>query len=211
MFQRFLQKYRPIPEEEPAQDPRRAWPHGEVRGFRELMTEYAGRGFNDGLYRLHSESSGNVGDSLIAEGFDWLMDRVYSFGYSWSGMQFALDNSRRDANDEPLVLLLDPSDGSVFQIDRSFEAFHDREIVDRPDEALDSKLFDAWSWANQHALPLRRNQVVGFKIPLALGGRDVIENMEVIDFEVEWSLSSQIQNHTRNLPEGTPFRGVKID
>ncbi|HEY7033981.1 MAG TPA: hypothetical protein VH482_21775 [Thermomicrobiales bacterium] len=113
--------------------------------------------------------------------FSWLKEPAYCFGYAWSGMQLALGGERRDASGEPFVVLLDPSDGTAFEIDRSFQAFHEVELVNDPDNSLDSELFDAWSWANQHALPLKRNQIVGYKIPLALGGRDAIENMDVVD------------------------------
>src|SRR5262249_12547702 len=90
MFERFLQAFRPIPGEQRPPDPRGPWPHGGVRGFRALMTEFAGRGFNDGVYRLHSESSGRMADEFIVSQISRLKDRAYSFGYTWNGMQLTL-------------------------------------------------------------------------------------------------------------------------
>ncbi|HEY7036321.1 MAG TPA: hypothetical protein VH482_33645, partial [Thermomicrobiales bacterium] len=148
---------------------------------------------------------------MVRGRFSWLEEPAYCFGYTWNGMQLALDGERRDANGEPLVVLLDPSDGTAFEIDASFEVFHDAEIVDDPDNSLDSELFDAWSWAYQNMLPLKRNEIVAYKIPLVLGGGDTIENMGVIDFEVEWSLTRQIRDQLQSLTDGTPIRRVQID
>jgi hypothetical protein len=38
---------------------------------------------------------------------------------------------------------------------------------------------------------------VATKVPFFLGGKDSVENLEIIDLEVYWSLSGQLRNGTR--------------
>lgn len=211
MFERFLEVYRPIEGEPLAPDSRHRSPFGSVRGFEELMTAFSGKGFNLGVYRLHAESTGRAADRLVGQNFPWLQNRAYCFGYTWNGMQVALDDGRKHKNGEPLILLLDLADQSAFDIDVCFEPFHNIELVDNPDDSLDSELFDAWAWENQLALPLKRGCIVGYKIPLSLGGPDSVENMTVIDMEVEWELDTQIRKQIGDFPPGTQINGMKIE
>jgi hypothetical protein len=42
-----------------------------------------------------------------------------------------------------------------------------------------------------------------------LGGKDSVDNLEVIDLEVYWSLTGQLRDGTPLLPPGTSVRQVK--
>lgn len=59
--------------------------------------------------------------------------------------------------------------------------------------ALAGSFFARWALANPELLPLDVTQCAGYKVPLFLGGKDVLENLEVIDLEVYWSLSGQLR------------------
>jgi hypothetical protein len=50
---------------------------------------------------------------------------------------------------------------------------------------------------------------VGYRVPLFLGGKDVVGNLKVTDLEVYRSLSSQLRGATRNLPPGSAIGGVQ--
>ena len=71
--------------------------------------------------------------------------------------------------------------------------------------------FGDWARGNETALPLRHDQCVGYKVPLILGGRDEVDNLEVTDMEVYWSLSAQMSSQVAEAPTGTPIRGVSIE
>ncbi len=45
-------------------------------------------------------------------------------------------------------------------------------------------------------------ECVGYRKPLFLGGQDVIDNLEISDMEVYWSLCGQLLGRVRNLPNG---------
>ena len=75
----------------------------------------------------------------------------------------------------------------------SFAAFHDDELVEHSDATLASDFFEDWASSNPTALPLSRNQCVGYRIPLFLGGKDTNENLEIGDVEVYWTICGQLR------------------
>ncbi len=56
---------------------------------------------------------------------------------------------------------------------------------------------------------LQPGQVYSYKTPLVLGGSTDIENVEVCDLEVHFSVSGQIFRQVRDLPAGTQISGVE--
>jgi hypothetical protein len=181
-----------------------------VAGYSELMGRFAGCSFDGGVYRLHSAISGPVGQELAAAAFPELADRVRVFGFDWLGRQAAVDFGRV-VDGEPQVLLLEPGSGEALEIPVGFEWFHDEEIVDYRDEALAVEFFAQWRSAQGGAGRLTVAECVGYKVPLFLGGADVVENLELTDFEVYWDFCGQLRRQTRGLPTGTPIRGVIVE
>jgi hypothetical protein len=207
MFERFLNSF--VVDSVP--EPTRDWaPRGvTASGFGELMSEYAGCTFEKGLYRLHTAESAALGDRLAAEAFPEFAGRARCFGLDWLGRQFALDSARQEAN-EPLVLMFEPGTGQVLEIPGNFVDFHDRELVDYANEALAREFFDEWAAANPSSLPLSLTDCVGYKVPLFLGGEDRIENLEVIDLDVYWTIHGQLLRRIRGLPPGTTIGEISI-
>ena len=136
----------------------------------------------------------------IAEAFPEFADRACPFGYDWLGRQFAIDIGRQEAG-QPLVLLLEPGTGEGLEIPSTFAAFHDEEIVDYRDAALASGFFDTWSRTQGAVVPLPRGNCVGYRVPLFLGGHDDVDNLELIDLEVYWTICGQLRRRTSQLPD----------
>jgi hypothetical protein len=202
MFERFRAEYAPLRDAAPAGPP---WRHEwltAVEGYLEFASEFAGASFDRGLYRVHDERSGAQALALIAEAFPEFAARVCPFGYDWLGGQVAVDTARVVAQ-QPQVLLLEPGTGEALEIPLSFAAFHDVELVEEADAALAKGFFETWSTANGDALPLGRGQCVGYRVPLFLGGQDDVENLEVSDVEVYWSICGQLRHGVQSLPPGT--------
>ena len=192
MFERFLGSFRLLPA---GQSPSVAW-RDEVllgaAGYSELAAVLAGCSVENGLYRLHSADSGPPAAALAAEAFPEFAARATPFGYDWLGRQFALDTGRVDGG-EPLVLMLEPGTGEALEIPAGFAAFHNEVMVDLRDAALASTFFASWASSDAGALPLSANECVGYRVPLFLGGSDTLENLEVVDLAVYWSLSGQLR------------------
>lgn len=181
-----------------------------VAGYAELMGRFAGCSFDGGLYRLHSAVSGPIGQELAAAAFPEFAERVRVFGFDWLGRQAALDFGRV-AEGEPQMLLLEPGTGEALEIPVGLEWFHDEEIVDYRNEALAGEFFAQWQAAQHGDASLKVVECVGYKVPLFLGGADVLENLELTDFEVYWDFSGQLRRQTRGLPAGTPIRGITVE
>jgi hypothetical protein len=207
MFDRFRAEYAPLRGDGSGGS---GWQHeslASVDGYSDFASEFAGATFAGGLYRVHDAESGPLALMLISETFPEFAGRTCPFGYDWLGRQFAVD-SGRVAGGQPQVLLLEPGTGEALEIPLAFGGFHDEELVEYADAALATDFFETWSAANAGRLPLRRDQCVGYRVPLFLGGQDVVDNLELSDIEVYWSVCGQLRRGVRTLPPGTSINEV---
>ena len=62
----------------------------------------------------------------------------------------------------------------------------------------------------QSGMRLDAGQIYNFKVPPILGGKYALENVEVTDSAVHFSLTGQICRQAQDLPEGTPIDGFTI-
>lgn len=177
-------------------------------GYEDLAGRFAGCTCENGLYRLHDAVSGPRAAALIAEAVPAIAARSWPFAYDWLGRQFAVDAERVE-DGESLILLIEPGTGTALEVPMTFESFHDQ-LADFREPALAGSFFVKWAQANPDRLPLKRNDCVGYRVPLFLGGPDTIENLEVSDMDVYWSLYGQLYQRTRDLPPRTPLGGVSI-
>jgi hypothetical protein len=207
MFEKFLGNFQLLP---PGQKATPAWQESSLLstiGYPELADRVAGCTFESGLYRLHDSTTGPLALDWIAGEFPEFKARARPFGYDWLGRQFAIDIGRMQAG-QPLVLLLEPGTGEGLEIPVTFDVFHDEELAQHADAALASEFFEEWAKAHGSELPLAADQCVGYRVPLFLGGRDSVENLEVIDLDVYWTTCGQLRQGALKLPEGTSIRDV---
>jgi hypothetical protein len=193
MFERFQSRFRRDPDSGPGTG---AWGDDRlhaVRGFDELIGPSAGASFDNGLYRLHSAESAAVGQSGADLMFPRYAGRLSVFAFDWLGRQFAVDFGRVDGG-APLVMLLEPGTGEALEIPAPFVQFHDEELVDYGNEALASEFFAEWVAANPGSVPLGHTDCVGYRVPLFLSGSDTVDNLEVVDFDVYWTIAAQIRS-----------------
>jgi hypothetical protein len=207
VFEHFAISFRLLPA---GQAPGSLWADDRllaVAGYPELAGRYAGCSFENGIYRLHDAGTGPRGEAWIAQSFPQFAARARPFGYDWLGRQFAVDCGRLEGG-EPLVLLFEPGTGEALEIPFSFTGFHEQ-LGELREPALAGSFFASWSQANPDALPLEVSQCVGYKVPLFLSGKDALENLEVVDLEVYWSLTGQLRHGTRTLPPGASIGKVR--
>jgi hypothetical protein len=208
MFDRFISNRRLLPE---GQTPHQPWSEAHlavVDGYRDLSERFAGGTFDNGLYRLHDSASAPIALDAIQEGFPAFSKRVQPFGFDWLGRHFAVDWQRlRDR--EPLVLMMEPGTGKALEIPATFAEFHNKVLVDMAEAALAEQFFREWSAANKGELPLPFDKCVGYILPLFLGGRDDLTNLELIDTGVYWSVSGQLRAQTAGKPAGSAIDRVK--
>jgi hypothetical protein len=181
----------------------------EAKGYVEFAEKFAGCSFEEGLYRIHDASTGPAGTQLLRDAFPAFRDRAVPFGFDWLGRQFALDRERvRDRS--PLILLLEPGMGKALEIPLTFVAFHEQ-LDELREPALAGSFFLRWAAANPADLPLSSNVCVGYRIPLFLSGKDTVDNLEVVDFDVYWTLCGQLRGGTQQVQVGTAIKQITGD
>jgi len=176
-------------------------------GFAELFGRFGGASFNNGMYRIMTPASVQQWEALVCESFPQFSQRLSCFAYDWLGRVFAVD-SRRNENDGHGVLLLEPGTGEALQIPCGIRLFHDEELVEHREEALAAS-FHA-QWLDSGGATPARDQCIGYKRPLFLGGKDVVANLEIIDIDVYWTVSGALIRKARGLPPGTRITGIKF-
>lgn len=171
-----------------------------------LFEKYSGSSFNNGLYRIHKTNEIDKWNDILIESFPKFKNRIECFGYDWLGRHFALDKGRVE-NGNALILMLEPGTGEVLEIPVNLLDFHNEELVTYTNEALAEDFYFSWINDNQ---PPDYFQCVGYKKPLFFGGKDDISNLELIDLEVYWGISSQLLGKIRDLPVGTKINTINI-
>lgn len=160
-----------------------------------------------GAYRLHRADDVPRFTALAKEAFPQFASRIECFAADWLGNQFATDAGRVTGG-QPLVLLLEPGTGQGLEVPANIDEFHSRELVEHAEACVALSFYKRWI-AGGGAAPAYE-QCIGYKRPLYLGGVDEVENLEVSDFDVYWTISSQLLAKTRGLPPGTSIRRVSI-
>lgn len=173
----------------------------------QLLEQYGGSSFNDGMYRVISTGAVSRWAQRATNAFPRFAGRVTPFGVDWLGRLFALDSGRR-VDGGPAVVMLEPGTGQALEVPCDLVAFHDAELIEYREEALAESFYKQWRVAGG-AAP-RISQCVGYKRPLFLGGSDTTDNLELVNLEVYWEVSTQLLDQTRDLPIGTRVDDVNI-
>jgi hypothetical protein len=177
-------------------------------GIKAFFEKYSGATFGNGVYRIHPVEEIAKWTAIAEEMFPKYKKRIACFGSDWRGVQFALNASRKEEG-QFLVQLLDPATAESLNIPANFATFHDVELVEYANDSLATETYE--QWLNASGRPPARQECVGYKKPLQLGGEDDIANLEVIDMEVYWSFCTQIQQQSSSLAEGTKLDRVDLE
>ena len=118
----------------------------------------------------------------------------------WLGRIFAADASRSEGGHSG-VSMFQPGTGEVLEIPCDVDMFHQSELIEYCEEALAESFYRSWI-SSGGGLPAV-DQCVGYKIPLFLGGVDDVQNLELCDLDVYWTISEQLIGRVRN---GVGFR-----
>jgi len=160
-------------------------------GLTELLGRCGGSTFDNGVYRLHNSDQILKWTKNVETALPAYKGRTVCFAFDWLGRHFALDKGRVE-NQQMQIFLLEPGAGEAMQIPATFRDFHNAELVECRNDALASDFFAQWLKFGGQAP--EHDQCVGYKIPLFLSGSDTIDNLEVSDMDVYWSICGQVLN-----------------
>jgi hypothetical protein len=103
--------------------------------------------------------------------------------------------------DDGTVHFLDIGAGATKQLADSRESFYTQ--IDLGDNADNWLLISLTDKCVAAGLRLQSGQCYSFKVPPVLGGEYVVDNIETSDLVVNYSLLAQINQQTKDLPDGT--------
>jgi len=169
-----------------------------------LFAECGGASINNGLYRVHTYSSGIAWSEALQQYFSGIGKTILSFGYDWIGRQYAIVHGI-----DNILLMFDPATFESFQIAGSVVDFHNRDLTEDRDATVSENSFKT-VLVNLKISELTFQQCIGYKVPLFLGGQDNYDNYEVVDMEVYWDIQYQMYEQVKNLPPGTKISSVKF-
>lgn len=172
----------------------------------ELLTFFitnGGASYDKGIFRIHNKSSSFYWTLIVTEYFPKYKDKICCFAFDWMGRQFAVD-----LEDENKTYLFDPATGEDFELEQSLSGFFDEELVDYRDETL---IPDDFSFVmDKLGLDiLPPSKCIGYTKILFLGGKDDLDNTEVIYMDVYWDLNYKIYSKINKLEEGSIIDKIK--
>ena len=175
--------------------------------FIAVIDVLGGKTFNNGLYRVFKGNQVHSVKKDMERFFPEFVKRIVPFGYDWLGRHFAIDLARKEGG-KPQVLILEVGAGEAMEIPATICNFHNMELVQSADDALALPFYR--KWRHEYSTALSPNECVGYKVPLFLGGKDDISNLEVIDMSVYVEICGQLRNKTRILEPGQTVGSVSI-
>ena len=161
----------------------------------DFLASYGSRTYNGGLYRTHSLDSAIKWTRLLKEYYPGFKDKIRTFGYDWEGNMMV----QRMEGKESVVMIFECATGDYFELEQTIKGFHEEDLVAyREDTLHEEKYRLATSFLGIAGIP--GEKCIAHKTSLLLGGEDLVENMEVTDLEVIWSLQQQIIDKINKMP-----------
>jgi len=144
--------------------------------------------YGKGLLRIYGESEIGENTKSVEEAFPNARDEIICFGRDWLNRQFAVRK-----NDPDKILRFDVVYNETIHIPVNLKVFFEKEVLEHTDSLFSETYFNAWETKNKDFI-LACNECVDFKIPPSLGGKDIIENLEITDSSVAWYMNLQLRN-----------------
>jgi hypothetical protein len=160
---------------------------------------------NSGLYRLHTFGSSVQWSLIIGQCFKTHKNKIYPFGFDWMGRQFcmSIDNNN-------LLFMFDIATAEYFELQQKLELLHDDDFINDMENMLANDIFTQ-VLKHSNLKSIGYNECLGYKMPLFMGGNDVVENYQLIDIEVYWETQYQLYEKVKNLPVGIIIKSIKIE
>lgn len=178
-----------------------------VANLGQILNALGGKTFNHGLYRVLRTDQIHTATQAMEGVFPEYRGRIVPFAFDWLGRHFVIDRARVEKG-QPLILMLEVGAGEAMEIPASVLDFHNVELVDYTNDALAATFWR--QWRSENPIDLAFTDCVGYKVPLFLGGPDVLANLEVIVFGVYVETCGQLRNKVRTLAPGQSIRSVRF-
>lgn len=157
--------------------------------YNDFITQLGGKKFGKGVFCSFNNDNIGKWTELVTEAYPKFKNKFKLFGYDWLGRCFGIDLRLLTRGK---ILMFEIGTDDVLEIPCSFEEFLNEEIPLHSDACLAEPFFD--EWMNYSHKEMAYGRCAGYKIPLFLGGEDIVSNLEDSDMEVYWGITTQIKH-----------------
>lgn len=172
--------------------------------YKELLLEYGGKSFDQGLYTIHTFRNSLKWTDLLSNYFEKYHGEIISFAHDWMGRQFCVPTKSNEC-----IIVFDPATLEDLFVNEDLINFHNNILTDK-EGFLAVDLFDN-ALKQLKITGIDIYKCLAFKTPLFLGGKEEVWNYEVSDLEVYWDLEFQLYTQVKNMPDGTSIGKVSVD
>lgn len=156
--------------------------------YNDFILQLGGKRFGKGLFNSVSKENLMKWQQIVTEAYPEFKGKFKLFGYDWLGRCFGIDVRERSIEK---ILMFEIGTNDVLEIPCSFEEFLNEEIPLYSDACLAEPFFNEWmEYSN---IQIKYGRCAGYKVPLFLGGKDSVDNLEDCDMEVYWGVITQVK------------------
>ena len=153
--------------------------------YLDFIMNYSKESFGSGLFRVVDSNNLEYFKGLVQSCFSELSDDIRVIGFDWLGRIFVSS----DTSDSK-IYMCDAGSHEILEIPLGIKEFLNNEIPAYPDELFALDFYK--EYISQGGTSPSYDQCIGYKVPLFLGGLDDLSNIEQIDFDVFWTIMSQL-------------------
>lgn len=161
--------------------------------LKQILVNLGGKSFNNGLIYIYTYDEMKRYTKIVEKAFPQAKGKIYCFSRDWLNRQFAVINYSPFS-----ILQFDIVFEEIIHLDVTLKDFFEKEILKYKETNLLADEFFQECLNNKMQL-IKYNQCVGYRVPPFLGGKDVVDNLQVIDSEIDLELNIQLLNQLKNL------------
>ena len=150
--------------------------------IQDIVNKIGGQSYNDGLFVTYGQKDVSNYTEMIERLFPQAKDKIFCFGRDWLNRQFAVINYKPFS-----ILQFDPNYRDITHIEVDLKQFFEQELILKCNDLCAKNYFLEWNKS------LNYSQCSGYIIPLFLGGKDNIDNLQIVDSYVDLEILVQLQ------------------
>jgi hypothetical protein len=155
--------------------------------YKSFITSFSGRQFGDGLLTVFFNGDLKKWHANVYNAFPITQGEFVLFGHDWLGNCLGIAT---DGPSKGNVVIFEIGTAEILSTGCDFQTFLNNEIPNNGNASLSSIFYR--EWLNKKGTSVKYGRCIGYKIPLFMGGKDDITNLEDSDMDVYWSIISQV-------------------
>ena len=150
---------------------------------------FGGQQLLNGMFTIFKKNDLEKWEKNVKGFFNILKDEFNLFGYDWQGNCYGVILNNTAALCENVVMF-EIGTNKMLSFNCNFNTFINKTFIDQLNAILVPQFFE--NAVNQCDEKIEYEKCIGYKVPLFLGGQDIISNLEYSDMDVYWTVLTQV-------------------